>query len=86
MGRYEKLLLKILSGRADADISFSDLVALLEKHGFKQRTKGSHHIFTRSDIRERLNLQAEGGKAKRYQVKQVRDIFTKYALGDDTDE
>lgn len=29
-------------------------------------------IFTRTDVVEILNLQAKGGKAKLYQVKQVR--------------
>lgn len=86
MSRQAKLLQRILSGRFDAGIAFADLVALLERYGFRHRTKGSHHIFTRTDVCDRINLQAEGGKAKRYQVKQVRDVFTKNKLGEDSDE
>jgi len=86
MTRRAKLLQKILSGKSDTDISFSELVRLLESLGFRCRTKGSHNIFTISGIYERINLQAEGAKAKRYQVKQVRDIFTKFGIGGDENE
>jgi hypothetical protein len=44
------------------------------------RTQGSHHIFTRPGVRERLNLQREGGQAKPYQVRQVREILATYRL------
>jgi hypothetical protein len=50
--------------------------------GFKERIRGSHHIFSRHDIPEILNLQPKGTKAKRYQVKQVRGILVKYLTGD----
>jgi hypothetical protein len=45
------------------------------------RIKGSHHIFTRNDVEEILNLQPKGNMAKAYQVKQVRGILTKYRIG-----
>ena len=35
-------------------------------------------IFTKEGVRERINIQSAGGKAKGYQVKQIRKIFTKY--------
>jgi len=41
---------------------------------------GSHHIFTRPGIHERINIQREGGKAKPYQVRQVRRILASYKL------
>jgi hypothetical protein len=44
--------------------------------------RGSHHIFTRSDIPEILNLQPQGTNAKRYQVKQVRAILITYLAGE----
>ncbi len=50
--------------------------------GWVKRIRGSHHIFTRDDVVEILNLQPKGHKAKAYQVKQVRDILVKYRLGD----
>lgn len=44
------------------------------------RISGSHHIFTRPGILERINLQREGSKAKPYQVRQVRKILAEYRL------
>lgn len=46
------------------------------------RVKGSHHIFRKSGVEEKINLQKDGNKAKSYQVRQVRNIIIKYKLGD----
>lgn len=82
MGETEKLLVKILRGTSDTNIPFDGLCRLLEKLGFDERIKGSHHIFSKADVEEILNLQPrEGGKAKPYQVKQVRGVILKYRLG-----
>ena len=78
MGKREKVINKILSGQADYNISFNDLINLLLSMGFEKRQEGSHIIFTKEGINERINLQAEGSKAKGYQVKQIRKIFTNY--------
>jgi hypothetical protein len=40
--------------------------ALLLHLGFEERTRGSHHIFRRAGIEERINLQREGSQAKPY--------------------
>lgn len=69
MGKYSKLRMKILTGSADADIAFSKLCQLLIRLRFTERIKGSHHIFTRQDIEEIINLQPKNNKAKPYQVK-----------------
>ncbi len=45
-----------------------------------ERVRGSHHIFTRNDVMEILNLQPRGGQAKPYQVKQVRGVIVSYRL------
>jgi hypothetical protein len=45
------------------------------------RVSGSHHIFRKAGIEEKINLQKDGNKAKPYQVKQVRHIILKYKLG-----
>lgn len=37
-----------------------------------------HHIFTRGDIAEIINLQPKGNEAKAYQVKQIRNIIVKH--------
>lgn len=82
MGKYEKLIFQILQGANDANILFSDLVNLLKHLGFEIRVKGSHHIFRKSGVEEKTNLQKDGNKAKSYQVRQVRNIIIKYKLGD----
>jgi hypothetical protein len=82
LGKYDDLLLRILAGRADANIAFSDLRNLLMWLSFQERIKGDHHIFTKSGVEEILNLQPQDSKAKPYQVKQVRNIIVKYKLGE----
>ncbi|GJM40246.1 MAG: toxin HicA [Ardenticatenaceae bacterium] len=86
MGKKEKILLKIMRGTSDANISFNDLCLVLHHLGFAERIKGSHHIFTRSDVEEILNLQPKRSKAKAYQVKQVRNIILRYKLADEGDD
>lgn len=81
MGKFDKLLLRILAGQSDANISFSDLRQLLIGLNFDERIKGDHHIFTKNGIDEILNLQPKGSKAKSYQVRQVRSVILKYNLG-----
>ncbi|HLE56826.1 MAG TPA: type II toxin-antitoxin system HicA family toxin [Rhodothermia bacterium] len=80
MTRREKLVADVLGGRADANIDFDDLRGLLLLYGFDERTKGSHHLFRKSGIEERINLQHDGRNAKPYQVKQVRAVILKYNL------
>jgi hypothetical protein len=67
---------------ADANIDFGDLCSLLNALGFTERIRGDHHIFTRGDVEEILNLQPRDGKAKPYQVRQVRGVIIRYKLGD----
>jgi len=85
MSQKAKLLLKILSGRSDSNLSFNEVSGLLEHLGFSLRIKGSHHIFAREGIAEIINLQPKGGFAKAYQIKQVRDIILNYHLADELD-
>ena len=86
MGRYSKTLESVLSGTADANIRFADLVQLLLRLGFVERVRGDHHIFTRQDVDEILNLQPKGSMAKPYQVKQVRNVILGNQLGVEDDE
>lgn len=76
---------RVLQGAADANIRFSDLRSLLAALGFTERIKGSHHIFTRPDVAEILNIQSRGALAKPYQVKQVRNVIFRYKLGEGTE-
>jgi hypothetical protein len=76
---------RLLRGTSDANFPFPELCTLLRKLGFVQRVRGDHHIFTRDGVVEILNLQPKQGKAKPYQVRQVRNIVLKYKLGGDAD-
>ena len=70
-----------------ANVRFSDLCKLAEDFGFRLRgSRGSHRIYTRQEVRELLNFQNVGGKAKPYQVRQVRDVVLKHRLGEQDDE
>jgi predicted RNA binding protein YcfA (HicA-like mRNA interferase family) len=82
MGNQEKLRVQICGGRSDANIAFEDLCNLLLHFGFELRTRGSHHLFRKVGIAEKINLQREGSKAKPYQVRQVRNVILKYKLGE----
>ena len=77
----EKTLARLLSGTADAAIRFDDLCHLLESLGFEKRVRGSHNLFRKNGVEERINLQRAGTNAKPYQVKQVRAVIQKAKLG-----
>ena len=84
MPRPSRVLRRVLSGTADQNIRFDELRQLLKSLGFQERIRGSHHIFTREGVAEILNLQPrEGGKAKPYQVRQVRDGIVRYQLAEE---
>lgn len=80
MTRHRKVYEHIVLRRGDANVPFRDLVALLRRLGFGERIKGDHHIFWKDGVEEILNLQPKQGKAKPYQVKQVRNAILRYRL------
>ena len=86
MAKAEKTLLRVLRGDSDSNLAFADLCQLLKRFGFDERIRGSHHIYTREGVEEILNLQPRDGKAKPYQVRQVRDVVLRYRLGGATNE
>jgi predicted RNA binding protein YcfA (HicA-like mRNA interferase family) len=81
MGKYEKLLFQILRGASDNNIAFDDLRQLLLRWGFQERQRGSHHIFRKAEVEEKINLPQDSNKAKPYQVRQVLAVILKYKLG-----
>ena len=83
IGRYERLRQRIINGRSDANIRFDDLRRLLIRLGFAERMRGSHHIFRKEGVAERLTLQRDGSHAKPYQVRQVRQVLLRYQLEGD---
>jgi HicA toxin of bacterial toxin-antitoxin, len=77
----DKIKAALLDSAKDYGHRFSDVVGFLEATGWRRRTKGSHHIFTRPGVPLLLNLQPEhSGKAKAYQVRQVRHVLLKFKL------
>jgi len=84
VAKYDDLLARVLRGSSDANIGFNDLRQLLRRLGFEERIRGSHHMFWKAGIEEKINLQREGSKAKVYQVRQVRATILRYKLGGPT--
>ena len=87
MGKFDKLIVKLLFGSADKNFDFNDLVKILQSLGFHMRNgSGSHHIFVKKDVDEIINIQPKNNRAKPYQVKQVRELIIKYKLWQDGTE
>ena len=71
----------VLRAGSDANIRFEDLRHLVKALGFRERINGDHHILSRTGVEEIINIQPlRNGKAKVYQIKQVRRIITRYHL------
>ena len=83
MRQDDQLLQKILQGRSDANIRFDELCRLLRHLGFVERIRGSHHIFRKQGVAEKINLQRADGQTKPYQVRQVRRVILRYKLWED---
>jgi predicted RNA binding protein YcfA (HicA-like mRNA interferase family) len=76
VAQWEKVLRRILDGHADNNIRFTDLRGLLKRLGFAERIEGSHHVYDKDGVRQIIDLQPRhDGKAKGYQVKQVRSVL-----------
>jgi predicted RNA binding protein YcfA (HicA-like mRNA interferase family) len=74
-----KVLQRILQG--SRNVSFSDMVALVEAFGFGlSRVSGSHHIFVQPNADELVNLQEVHGQAKPYQIRQFLRLVEQYNL------
>jgi predicted RNA binding protein YcfA (HicA-like mRNA interferase family) len=86
MSHLEKVLSQVLTGKSDTNIVFNDIRNLMKHLGFEERIKGSHHIFRKANIEEKIVIQKDGNKAKPYQVKQVRNLILKYKLGENINE
>ncbi len=80
--KNDRLLRRILDGTSDANIRFGDLRNLLIRLGFRERIRGSHHIFARDDIPDNINIQPSRGQVKPYQIQQVRRVFEKYGIAE----
>ena len=76
-----KALLRRLLQGAVQNVSFGDLVNLVEGLGFQlQRKGGSHRLYAHPDVPEMLNLQEARGEAKPYQIRQLLRLIERYNL------
>lgn len=79
MASDKKILEAVLYGQGT--VSFRDLQHLLLALGFRHaRTSGSHHIYVHPTVTRPLSIQPVGKDAKRYQIRQLRDIITEFGL------
>ncbi|PZV06635.1 MAG: hypothetical protein DCF32_09370 [Leptolyngbya sp.] len=79
MGKKQKLLRQILNN--SKNVSFNDMVSLIESFGFTlSRINGSHHIYTHPNLASLVNIQNFKGKAKAYQVRQFLDLVETHNL------
>ncbi len=83
MNEHEKFLSRVVSGASDASIWFHGMCSMLRSLGFQEHIiRGNHHIFTKENVEEILNLQPKAEvKVKPYQVRLVRQVILKYSLG-----
>ena len=57
----------VVSGRSDNNIRYTDFQNLIIALGFKfKRQKGSHAMYSNEQIKEFINIQKDGNKAKSY--------------------
>ena len=66
MSRVKATLQKVLAGSGDSSVRFADLRKVLAALGFDERIRGNHHIYTRNDVVEIINLQPRGPLARPY--------------------
>ena len=78
MSKLAKIYEKLMAGQSDGNFSFEDLRYILERLGYHTRQRGSHLVAQKGMSFH--NLQEKKGKAKPYQVAQVRDDLKKFNI------
>ena len=86
MASKRKLLLKALNN--PRGLRFEEFIALIEAFGFVfRRQRGSHRIYSRADVGERVNVQPRSdGKAKAEQVREFLQMVERHGLRLEEDE
>ena len=57
--KYEKPMSRSLAEASDGTISSSELSELLKGLGFEERIRGSHPVFRKQGVEEKINLRRE---------------------------
>ncbi len=86
MSKWVKFWEKLGGAQADNNIDFAELISYLERLGWELFSQGtSHRVYKHPLVSVAVNIQMRrDGKAKSYQVKQVRAALALYT-GDDKD-
>ena len=86
MASKRKLFLKALNN--PAGLRFAEFATLIEAFGFAfRRQRGSHRIYSRADVGERVNFQSwSDGKAKVAQVQEFLKMVDRRGLSLEEDE
>jgi predicted RNA binding protein YcfA (HicA-like mRNA interferase family) len=80
MTKLRKLIDKLILG---APLSFRELQQVLTGLGFSlERVAGSHHIYVHPAANRPISIQPDGKEAKRYQLRQLRDMIEEFNLLD----
>jgi hypothetical protein len=86
VSKVSKAFEKLKNSASDGNWTLDDLISLIRKLGFEETSKisgrksgTSHRKFKKDGVTELINLQ-DGGGAKKYQVRQIREIVEKYSL------
>jgi predicted RNA binding protein YcfA (HicA-like mRNA interferase family) len=79
MSNWKKTLERLMTGQSDANIGYDKICQLLNRLGYVSKQSGSHNIFRKPGF-DLINIQDSGGKAKSYQVRQVREQLRKQGL------
>jgi len=78
MSKKKKLYEKLMSGNADESFSFEDFALVIQHLGYEfDRKSGSHRIFKKEGSPSVSFQPREDGKAKAYQIRQMRDAIKK---------
>lgn len=64
-----------------ANIDFASLQPFLMLLGFAKQIRVDHHIFTRPDIQEIINLQTKAEKPSPIRSRRVRDLMIQCRIG-----
>ena len=83
MSKWAKFWDRLSSGQSDNNIDYSELAAYLERLGWNtESAKTSHQFYKHPLVPVPVNIQPRrDGKAKSYQVEQVRAALDEYTGG-----
>lgn len=84
--RPHKLYNRLREGHV-ANVRFRDLQTMTEAFGLTLvRIRGSHHIYAHPELPVMVNLQADRGYAKPYQIRQLLSLIKEYRLNPEENE